>query len=273
MFRIIPLCCLLLATSAFAKPAQRVISLAPHATELAYAAGLGDKLIAVSEHSDYPEQAKHLEKVANYQGIKIERIIALQPDLVIAWPAGNPEKELSKLKQFGLNIYYSQTGSLEGIARSIEQLGQYAEQPEVAKQNAFEFRQQLNQMSQQYRTTEPVRYFYQLSESPIITLAQGKWPSEVFSFCGGVNVFESSAIPYPQVGQEQVLLANPEVIFTSEHAIRNGNMWQKWDKQLDAIKNQHIWSLNSDWLNRPTPRTLKAIKEVCEHFESIRQKR
>ncbi|MDF5306446.1 helical backbone metal receptor, partial [Vibrio parahaemolyticus] len=92
-------------------PVERVISLAPHATEIAYAAGLGDKLIAVSEMSDYPKEAGELEKVSNYQGIKLERIIALQPDLVIAWPAGNPAKELEKLKQFGVPIYYSTTGT------------------------------------------------------------------------------------------------------------------------------------------------------------------
>lgn len=74
------------------EPVERVISLAPHATEIAYAAGLGDKLIAVSEMSDYPKEAGELEKVSNYQGIKLERIIALQPDLVIAWPAGNRQR-------------------------------------------------------------------------------------------------------------------------------------------------------------------------------------
>ena len=95
------------------QPAQRVVSLAPHATELAYSAGLGDKLVAVSERSDYPPQADKLEKVANYQGIKVEKIIALQPDLILAWPAGNPPRELAKLEQFGFNIYYSKTKSLD----------------------------------------------------------------------------------------------------------------------------------------------------------------
>lgn len=101
---------LFVSTATFAQtPAQRIVSLAPHATEIAFAAGLGDKLVAVSEMSDYPEQAKQLERVSNYQGIKLERIIALQPDLVIAWPAGNPAKELEKIKQFGIPIYYSTT--------------------------------------------------------------------------------------------------------------------------------------------------------------------
>lgn len=274
-------CCLCLcfispflqAKSNPADPIQRVISLAPHSTEIAFAAGLGNKIVAVSEYSDYPEQANQIERVANYQGIKIERIIALQPDLIIAWPSGNPVRELEKLKQFGFNIYYSKTESLQDIANNIEYLSQYADDPSVGKAAASDFRQQLNTFKRRYNTHEKVRYFYQLSEAPIVTLAQGRWPSEVFQFCGGENVFSDSSAPYPQVGKEQVLIQNPDVIFTSEHAIANGNMWLEWKEQLKAIQNHHIWSLKSDWINRPTPRTLLAIEQVCDHFETVRQKR
>ncbi|WP_025612485.1 helical backbone metal receptor, partial [Vibrio parahaemolyticus] len=160
------------------EPVERVISLAPHATEIAYAAGLGDKLIAVSEMSDYPKEAGELEKVSNYQGIKLERIIALQPDLVIAWPAGNPAKELEKLKQFGVPIYYSTTGTLEDIANNIEQLSQYSDDPSKGQKAARDFREGLTALKATYNTTEKVRYFYQLSEKPIITVAGKNWPSE-----------------------------------------------------------------------------------------------
>ncbi|MET2968959.1 vitamin B12 ABC transporter substrate-binding protein BtuF [Vibrio harveyi] len=255
------------------EPVQRVISLAPHATEIAYAAGLGDKLIAVSEMSDYPEQAKDLEKVSNYQGIKLERIIALQPDLVIAWPAGNPAKELDKLKQFGIPIYYSTTGTLEDIAKNIEQLSRYSEKPEVGRKAAEDFRAQLEALKEKYNTEDKVRYFYQLSEKPIITVAGKNWPSEVFTFCGGENIFAKGSAPYPQVSIEQVITRQPEVLFTSRHAMSNDGMWAEWKSDIPALKNGHVWSLNSDWINRPIPRTLNAITEVCEHFESVRQKR
>ena len=266
---------LLLSIVSFSLCAQtfeRVISLAPSATELAAAAGLGNKLIAVSDRSDYPEYVKKLDKVANYQGVNIERIIALQPDLVIAWPTGNPSKELDKLRQFGLTIYESHTNTLEDIATNIELLSQYAEDPKIGLTAAANFRAELAALKKRYHTEQPVSYFYQLSEKPIITVAQDRWPSEVFLFCGGVNVFEKSAAPYPQVGLEQVILANPEVIFTSQHAIENASMWQPWKAQLQAIKNQHIWTLDSDWINRPTPRTIRAITQVCELFETVRKK-
>ena len=255
------------------EPAQRVISLAPHATEIAYAAGLGDKLIAVSEMSDYPEQANKLEKVSNYQGIKLERIIALRPDLVIAWPSGNPAKELEKLAQFDVPIYYSTSSSLMDIANNIEQLSQYSENPQIGQKAADDFRTQLKVLKDKYNTEDKVRYFYQLSEKPIITVAGKNWPSEVFSFCGGENIFYSADSPYPQVSIEQIITRQPDVIFTSRHAMSSDGMWSEWKNEVPALKDGHIWSLNADWINRPTPRTLNAITEVCDYFESVRQKR
>ena len=251
--------------------AKRVVSLAPHATELAYSAGLGDNLVAVSERSDYPPQADKLEKVVNYQGIKVEKIIALQPDLILAWPAGNPPRELAKLEQFGFNIYYSTTKSLDSIATNIEQLSQYASDPSIGENNAKQYKEQLNALRLKYKDAEPVSYFYQLSEKPIITVAQGHWPSEVFEFCGGRYIFEDSASPYPQVGIEQVVLNKPQVIFTSQHAIENGTMWQSWEEEIPAVAKNQIWSLNSDWINRPTTRTLQAIQQVCDYFDRVRE--
>ena len=252
--------------------AKRVVSLAPHATELAYSAGLGDNLVAISEASDYPPQADQLEKVANYQGIKVEKIIVLQPDLILAWPAGNPPRELAKLEQFGFNIYYLKTKNLDSIATNIKQLSQYSSDPSIGENNAKQYKEQLNALRLKYNNAEPVDYFYQLSEKPLITVAQGHWPSEVFEFCGGHNIFEDSASPYPQVGIEQVVLKKPQVIFTSQNTIENGTMWQTWEDEIPAVAQNQIWSLNSDWINRPTTRTLKAIQQVCHFFDRARQK-
>jgi vitamin B12 transport system substrate-binding protein len=251
---------------------HRIISLAPHATELAFAAGLGQQMVAVSERSDYPPETEKLDKVASYQGIKLERILALKPDLVITWPAGNPMRELEKLEKLGIEVYRSNVTTIDAIADSIEQLSRYAQDPSVGEGNAAEFRQRLQRLKQKYQNQTPVRYFYQLSEKPIITMAQDKWPSEVFRLCGGENIFENGPAPYPQVGIEQVVLAKPDAIFTSRHAMENGNMWLAWPS-IPAVAEQHIWSLNPDWINRPTPRTLNAIMEVCDYLDQVRKKR
>lgn len=252
------------------QPAQRVISLAPHATELAYAAGLGPAMIAVSDYSDYPEQAKSLEKVANYHGIKLERILALKPDLIIAWKGGNSPRELKKLEQLGMTVFYSEPTDLDDIATTIEQLSQWANDPSYAKQTLKHYRSDLDQLRRQYAHKNVVPFFYQLSTKPMISIAGTSWPSQVFNLCRGENIFQASPSPYPQVSEEQVVVRQPEVIFTSEHAVANNN-WHHWNGKLPAQDKQQIWSLHSDWLNRPTPRTLNAVKQVCQYLDTARK--
>ena len=265
--------CLLLFPAFFAsaQPVKTIISLSPHTTEMAYAAGLGDKLIAASDYSDYPEAAKSLERVANYRGIKMERIVALQPDLILAWEGGNPTREMTRLEQLGFKVFYSNPKSLEDIAATLEQLGQFADTPEQAQHNAQDFRQRLDKLRLIHKEKQPVSYFYQLSTSPIITVAGDNWPSQVFSLCGGQNIFANSAVAYPQVSQEQVIIRQPEVIFGTSHAAADPSVWNNWREQLPAVEKQHIFTVTSDWLNRPTPRTIKAAEEVCQYLDQVRE--
>ncbi len=262
---------LLFSVSSFAYCIDRVISLAPSSTELIYAAGLGDKLVAVSKYSNYPKEAQSLEIVASFDSVNIERIVALNPDLIVAWRSGGSVKYLNQLKELGFSIYYSDTTYLSEIADRIDELSQYADSAKIGHDNAQAYRTELKRLQNHYSNNVPVSYFYQLSSKPIYTIAKNHWPSEVFSLCGGVNIFEQSPIPYPQVGLEQVILKAPEVMFTSPHTIQNTEIWQPWQEQIPAVKHQFIWSLNADWLNRPTPRSLKAVAQACEFFDIARK--
>ncbi|WP_064605889.1 vitamin B12 ABC transporter substrate-binding protein BtuF [Photobacterium sp. J15] len=272
LYQLIPLCLLLVSSLSFAaNQVQRVISLSPHTTELAYAAGLGDKLVAASDYSDYPEAAKSLERVANFRGIKLERIVTLRPDLILAWKGGNPTREMTKLEQLGFNIFYSSPVELTDIADTIEALGQYSEQPNIANHNASEFRAKLTELKSRHKNLRPVSYFYQLSSSPIITVNDNSWPSQVFSLCGGKNIFADSPAAYPQISEEQVVVRQPEVIFSTQHAGTQTGIWQQWQGKLPAVDNRHIFNLQADWLNRPTPRTVNALEEVCNYFDIVRK--
>jgi vitamin B12 transport system substrate-binding protein len=280
MSRWLILLSLLVSEYTLGAPIHRIITLSPHTTEIAFAAGLGNKVIAVSEHSDYPPQVASLEKVASYQGINIEKILALKPDLVIAWPEGNPRQALQKLKSMGVQVYLSRIRQLKDIADDIEALSQYADQPQIGHQHAQAFRQTLSTLKKRYIHARKVRFFYQLSQKPIITIAQDSWPSEVFRLCGGVNIFENAPAPYPQVSIGQVLVAKPEVIFSPRQSNEKytrqthswSRIWFKWS-EIPAVRQGYLWSLNSDWLNRPTPRTLDAVKEICHDLDIVRQHR
>ncbi|KHT61738.1 Vitamin B12-binding protein [Photobacterium gaetbulicola] len=262
---------LLPAFVASAQPVKTIISLSPHTTEMAYAAGLGDKLIAASDYSDYPEAAKTLERVANYRGIKMERIVALQPDLILAWRGGNPSREMTRLEQLGFKVFYSNPGSLEDIASTLEQLGQFADSPIQAQRSASDFRQRLDALRRTHQDKQPVSYFYQLSSSPMITVAGSNWPSQVFAVCGGVNIFADSRAAYPQISQEQVIIRQPEVIFGTSHAAADPSVWDNWRQQLPAVERKHLFTVTSDWLNRPTPRTILAAEEICQYLDQVRQ--
>ncbi len=262
---------LLLILSPHIKAIERVVSLSPSATELIYAAGLGDKLVAVSSYSNYPAEAKHLEKVAGVNSINIERIIALKPDLIVAWRSGAPLRALDQLQSLGFTIYYSDITQLAEIPQQIEELSQFSDNPKVGEQNARIFRYKLHELRDKYRNKEPVSYFYQLDRNPMFSVAQNHWPSEVLNLCGGRNIFANAAAAYPQVGIEQIIAYAPEVIFTSSSTAQDTQAWHKW-QHIPAVKNQRIHSLNADWLDRPGPRSLKAVEQVCHFLDSARAK-
>lgn len=258
----------LAASSSYA--IERVISLAPSSTELAYAAGLGNKLIAASENSDFPEQARQLERVAGYSSINIERIIALKPDLILAWRSGGSAKALQQLESLGFTLFYTDSDTLNEIAERIEALSHFSDDPAAGLKTAQTFRQQLAGLRTRYSSRRKVSYFYQLSSSPLYTIALQSWPSEVFSLCGGINIFADAPAPYPQIGFEQVLARAPQIIFNSAHAVQNTEQWLPWREQIPAVAHNHIWSLNADWINRPTPRSLNAVQQVCDYFDQAR---
>ncbi|SMY17783.1 vitamin B12 ABC transporter substrate-binding protein BtuF [Photobacterium aquimaris] len=258
------------AATTLAQQTQRIISLSPHTTEMAYAAGLGDKLIAASTYSDYPPAAKKLERVANYRGLKMERILALKPDLILAWQGGNPSRELARLQQLGMKIIYSNPKTLTDIPKTLEQLSQYADYPQVALQAAAAFNQQLQQLKTANLNKSKVRYFYQLGTTPLMTVADSSWPSQIFHFCGGENIFANSRVAYPQVNQEHVIVGQPQVIFSPQPIKTTLQLWAPWQQQLAAVKQHHIYQLNANWLSRPTPRTLLAIKQVCSLLNQVR---
>ncbi|PSU90348.1 vitamin B12 ABC transporter substrate-binding protein BtuF [Photobacterium kishitanii] len=256
--------------STLAQQTQRIISLSPHTTEMAYAAGLGDKLIAASAYSDYPPAAQQLERVANYRGLKMERILALKPDLILAWQGGNPSRELALLQQLGIKIIYSNPKTLADIPKTLAQLSQYADSPQPALQAAAAFKHQLQQLKQANHNKPKVRYFYQLGSAPLMTVADKGWPSQIFRFCGGENIFANSRAAYPLINQEQVVVRQPQVIFSPQPITTTQQLWAPWQHQLIAVKQHHIYQLNANWLNRPTPRTLLAIKQVCTLLDQVR---
>ncbi|MEI7248494.1 vitamin B12 ABC transporter substrate-binding protein BtuF [Pectobacterium carotovorum] len=258
---------LLLCTAAYAIP-QRVISLAPHATEMAYAAGMGEQLIAVSAWSDYPPEAEKLEQVASWQGINLERILALKPDLILAWREGNPQRPLEQLANFSIPIVYLDAKALDDIPASLRQLATYSRHPEQAERAATNFQQEIGELQHAGKkpNAAPLRVFIQFGTQPLFTSSKATLQSQIVSLCGAENVFSDSPVPWPQVSREQVLRREPQAIIVGGAPERIASVQAFWQPQL-AVP---VITVNEDWFSRSGPRLLLAAQQICSQLAELR---
>lgn len=245
-------------------PADRVITLSPSATEMAYAAGMGDNIVGVSAYSDYPEDAKNIEQVANWQGINIERILLLKPDLVIAWQGGNPQRSLDQLKALGISIIYSDPQSIEEIADDLVTLSNYSHHPDIALKSAQQLRQQYQVLQQKYVSNisnQPKKkVFIQFGMQPLFTTSNSTLQSHITALCGGENIFANSPVAWPQVSREQVLTKQPDLIIFSGKADQIPTVQAFWQPHLTVP----AIAIDEDSFSRPTPRIINAAQQICE---------
>lgn len=261
---------ILLLTSPVAAAPQRIISLAPHLTEWVYALGAGHQLIAVSEASDYPPQAKQLPVVANYQGLDVEQIIKSHPDLVLVWRSGNRAPDVERLRQFGIPLFYSDPKRPADISRELLLLGKKLGHTQQARTLAQQFTQQLAALRRRYQQRPLIPVFYELWPRPLTTANGDSWIGHLLTLCHVENVFADSAAPYPQVTVEQVLHHYPQAILMAGQEVQTSQQqWQQWP-QLPAVKNKALLPVDAHRLHRFTPRLLPALTEMCQQLDAIR---
>lgn len=258
-----------------AAPAKRVIAMAPHVTELLFAAGGGAAVVGAMNYSDFPAEAKKLPLVGSDAQIDIERVLALKPDLLVVWQSGNTARQLEQLKQLGIPVFYSEPKSLEQVATSLERLGILLGTAPAAGRAASGYRAAIAGLKKQYGGLPPVRVFYQVWDKPLYTLSDSHVIGEAIRLCGGVNVFGALKVVAPSVGIEAVLQENPEAIFGSEKHDASDvgiDLWKAYPRLL-AVERGNLFRLEGVLLTRPGPRLALGAKPLCEKIDSARQKR
>lgn len=252
---------------------QRVVSLAPHITELVYAVGAGELLVAVSDYSDYPAEAQLLPRVNSFAALNVEAILALKPDLVLAWRSGTPASDLARLQQFGVRVEYSDPVLIDDIATELVQIGQWLGQPEQGAYLAAQIQQRLNQLRARYATEAPLKVFYAMSTEPLSTVANKAWPAQLLQGCGADNIFADAKNDYPQPQLEQLLLRQPDVIVqaSKNRGGRQQDFWQRYPS-IPAVRKQAFITLEPDWVYRATPRMLDAMQQLCEQLQQYRER-
>jgi iron complex transport system substrate-binding protein len=254
------------------KPAQRIVSLAPNITEILFFIGAGEAIVGADEYSNYPEEAKKILRVSNYAAANYELILALKPDVVIAWQTGNGSKIIDRLRQLGLKVFVIEPRKLKDIPLLFKRFGKITGQDKHAVKKALEFDNKLQQLVISHQNKPVVNVFYQIWNEPLITLNGKHIVSDVISLCGGHNVFSDALPLVPYVSSEAVVRANPDVIIaggSNEELPSLLTMWENWPA-MKAVKNKHVYVIPPDLMQRHSMRIIQGAKRLCQYLNESR---
>ena len=253
-------------------PARRIVSLSPHLTELLYAAGAGDSVVGALEYSDYPPAARALPRVGSESGIDLEAVLALRPDLVVAWPNAGSRRTIERLAGLGLPVFRSEPRELDDIPRTLLRLGVLARTEPAARAAADAFRARAQGIHSRYSKRPAVRVFYQVWDRPLQTVNGEHVITKVLRLCGGENVFAALPLIAPEIDREAVLRANPQVIVASGPGGERPAWLDEWKRfpGLAAAASGHLYALPPELIQRHTPRILEGAERLCELLERVR---
>lgn len=261
------------AISMAAEPAQRIISLAPHLTEMVYSSGAGDKLVGVVNYSDYPPKALQLPIIGSYHALDLEAIIALKPDLILSWQSGNRIQDIERLKALGFNLFESDIHDLNDIPNLIETIGGLAGTLNQANAKASDLRQTLLKLRRQYQDQEAITVFYQIWNRPFITMGKKQFISQGLELCGAKNIFNDLRSLTAEVSLEAILARDPQVILIGGQKAFQKDWRKTWNaySSLRAVKNNQIQLLENNLYQRPTERFIYALEPLCKRLDKARQ--
>lgn len=262
-------------TVVLAKPAQRVVSLAPHVTELLFAAGGADRIVGTVNYSDYPPAARAIPRVGDNRQVDIERLLALKPDLLVVWRHNASQRQMEQLRKLGIPLYYSESHTLNDLPEAVLRMGQLLGTEPQAQQNASELRRRIDSLVSRYRDRPVVRVFYQVWDRPLYTLNERHIVSDAIRICGGENVFGRLSNTATSITPEAVLLENPEAIVSgdrNDQTVSGIDMWSRYPTLL-AVRRGNLFAISGDLMNRSGPRIIEGAAALCERLEEARKRR
>lgn len=253
------------------QPAQRIISLAPSMTELLFSLGAGDRVLGVMAYSDYPPEATQVPVVGQFDMLDMERIIALQPDLIVSWRTGNPRNSIRRLEALGLTVYVAEPDTLASIGSQLHRLGVLTGQQQIAEQLREDFAEQLHTITQENSSKPEVSVFYQVWDAPLISVGGPELINNMIETCGGRNIFAELPVG-PTVNLEDVLARDPQTIIvsgSSEDASRWHEGWRRWS-HLESVRGGHLYNIPPDLVQRHSLRALEGLQLMCTTLDRVR---
>jgi iron complex transport system substrate-binding protein len=260
-------------TVTLARPAQRIVTLAPSLAELAYAAGAGGRLVGVARLSHYPPGAREIPQVGDAVRVDFERIVGLKPDLVLAWMSGNSAADIGRLENLGLPTYVSEARRLADIPRQLRAIGALAGTAEAGK-SASNFEREIEGLRKRHSSARKVRVFYEIWRKPLMTVSGAHLISDVITLCGGENIFADVSQLTPTVSLEAVIAAKPEAILGGGSAGGENEFSNQWRATApQPLRDLPAYYVHPDRIQQATPRIVDGARSVCAALEQVRKAR
>lgn len=253
---------------------QRIVTLAPHLAEIAFAVGAGTRLVGVSSYSDYPEEASRIPVVANNGRFDLERILRVKPDLALAWVSGNPAYEIERLERLGIPVFATEARRLADIARVLRLVGRALGVDAQAARAAHEAQARIESLAARYQERARLRVFVEVWHQPLMTVNGAHLISDALRLCGGQNVFADAPMLTPSVSREALLAARPQVVIMSSGFGTEGEQAARWHastRALPAVRAGALYAIDPGLIQRQGPRLLDAAQMLCEKLELSRK--
>ncbi|MCF8094653.1 MAG: cobalamin-binding protein [Desulfobacteraceae bacterium] len=246
---------------------RRVISLAPSITEIVFAVGRGDRLVAATMYSNYPGAAKQVTSVGSYVNLDIEKIVSLDPDLCIAIKDGNPISVIRRLEELDIPVYAVDPRDLDSVMASLEDIGSLLGADKQAGKVIANMKERMADVQERIsKISHRPRVFFQIGVSPIVSAGSDTFIHELIRRAGGKNLAGGQA-GYPRFSTEEVLAISPEIIIVTSMNRQDAfnrvfEKWKQW-KDLPAAANDRIYLVDSDLVDRPSPRLVKGLEKLA----------
>lgn len=243
------------------QPPGRIVSLAPHLTEMLFSLEVGDRIVATVRHSDYPEAAAQIPRLGDAFSLSVEAVIDLSPDLILAWTTGGNQKSLQRLSELGFSIYLNEAATLEDIASNIQRIGELVGRAERGRLLGERFRRELTELEQSGSDRPGKSVFFQIADTQLYTVNDRHLIGQGLAVCGARNIFGDINLSVPLVSLESIVQADPDIILVAspheDFVSRWMDDWQRlgWQDRIRYI--------NASLITRPSLRMLNGIKSLC----------
>jgi len=255
-----------------AAPASRLVSLAPGATEMLFAAGAGDRIIATVEYSDEPAAAHLVPRIGDVIAIDMERLVALRPDVAVVWPGGGNIAQIEQIGRIGIPLYRQQVNTLADLPASIRRLGVLAGTSADAERSARELEGRLARLSHLYENKQPPTVLLEVWNHPIYTVGGTHIMSDALRICGARNVFSDLHELGPAVDIEAIVARNPGIIIAASPPGAGAEWVADWQRfrMLRAVRNNKVIPFEDQRLTRLGPSVIDATEGLCKVLAGAR---